>query len=242
MMPVGEDGTVTVWPWLEGAETLENLQGFSAYCQQRLNAASVQNAVQPDREPLHRPLNAEELAALETALNRPLNNYLVRSYYTTNTEINRNESLAGGAGRTAVEATAEELEAYAAQTGERPTALIRMDHETFEWFQGWNLGLGDCELATHWIYLEPYDAWYSTDTECPLLTIQCISGEEWIATGAAPSQYRICYRFTRADGTVYTGTVAATPSRLDGAMERPMTDWEFCADFNTWTQEEANPE
>ena len=246
IVPVADDDSITVWPWLSEAPVMKTVEDFAIYCRGLVEEEDIQpilvDGVYVNQR---KELTEEEMRAVETALNKPLNNYLVRLSYTStgiNTvSANRNEALAGGAGREVTEATEEEIAAYVEATGVQPEALIRMDREVFEHFQGWNLGLGDCELATNWTYLEEYDAWFSQDVECKIREITVLFAEQELKSNGRGA-FHITYQFQDEEGLTYIGKLEAAPSGWGDDMDGPMEEWAFTARSNVWELKESTDE
>ncbi len=226
IFPVDADGEVTIWPYLEGADTCSTLDAFSSAVE--IQASAQLQTVQPQNDSAPQgayetvPLTEAQIEAFTYAFNQPANNGLLRSCYFIVGGMDVNEALAGGMGAPTTAATAEELAAYAVATGVAEPELIKLSDEVFRSLMG-RLGLGEYSWASHWIYLEEYDAWFSPDTTYTLLEVTCTSG--YIEQNLF---YYVMYEFNDSEGTARTGKVCVAGIR----EEIPLESTEFWASQN----------
>ena len=200
VIPVSDDDTIAIWPYLEHADKYTTLASFREMVQEQLALQEKQEAEQAQNEPQTEELSEDRLAELQELLNDPENNGILGSEYEFFTEIDLDRALITTSLYAEV-STPEELAAFSAASGTEAETLLRIDASKLSDYLQEKFS-SDWSVFSNfsWVYLENYDAWYHIPYEAPLLKITVTDGTVFDV------QNTIHYTFTE-DGVQRSGTL-----------------------------------
>ena len=200
IIPVADDDTIAIWPYLQHADEYPTLASFRTMVQEQLRQMEARNEVQAAAQPQSEALDAQRIAALQAMLNEPENNGILGSEYELFPEMDLDRALISAPLWTET-ADPEALSAFAAATGTQAESLLTIPGAALDEYLQEKFAADYTVFSQFtWVYLEEMDAWFHTPYSAPQLEITVTGGTIFDV------QNTIHYTF-RQDGALRHGTV-----------------------------------